>query len=189
MSSDQRKNRYYCRRCKRYLAYKICPIHGIEHTEVIKTDSTSSGATPPFNGNTSQSSSPQPGEKINDKFALPAPGESQKLNNLKTPSADASIARITDTPPKADNGTPPSHEEDDFSPVLNNLFKDDSPVPPRPPANNSSSRASATDFSFDQQQLEERLNNLSNPQATATAVRPPWGSLPCRVCIQRRGRR
>ncbi len=164
MSSDQRKNRYYCRRCKRYLSYKICPIHGIEHTEVIKTDSSSSGSTPPLNGNTNRSATPQPGEKINDKFALPAPGESQKLNNLKTPSADASIARITDTPASAGNDAQTPADEDDFSPVLNNLFKDDNPAPQRPPVNNRPTRAAATDFNFDQQQLEDRLNGLNNPQ-------------------------
>lgn len=104
MNQDQKRNKYYCKRCKRYLPYKICPIHGLDYMEVIKGDVKTPTSDSLYSD--PQQSTSGKGKKINDKWALPAPGENQSLSNLKTPNPDAKIARLDDdlSQPPARNG-------------------------------------------------------------------------------------
>ncbi len=65
-----RRKKYYCKRCKRYLLSRICPIHGLEDTVAIQSGDTPGGGASAFGA--SAKFDPEDEASIR-KFALPSP--------------------------------------------------------------------------------------------------------------------
>ena len=174
MNQDQKRNKYYCKRCKRYLPYKICPIHGLDYMEVIKGEKKAPASDSLYTN--PQQSTAHKGKKINDKWALPAPGENQSLSNLKTPNPDAKIARLDDdlsTPSSQDDLSLPSPQNGNGRPAPP---QNGSTRPaPQPPAGNPADTFDIKEI-FKDVQFDEPAKQAERPPQPTAPPQPPSSS-------------
>jgi len=112
--AEPAKAKYYCKRCKRELLSKICPIHGVESTIVIEAPAAASSISATNNGfaanenrtNISQTRPLMPGngplpkfqpKPLNSGSQKPATGQrpasSSQASSLKTNATGASSVR------------------------------------------------------------------------------------------------